>query len=157
MATVHMMIGIQGSGKTTYAKKLAELYHYEIISTDVVRMLHPDWKEELIWPEVYKLCALNLIDGKDIIFDATNITPKVRKRFIDEVGKYTTNFVLVAYYFTTDLAICEERVSKRNTKENELYLPVEVIKSYHERLVEPTFDEGFINIIRVNNDERRSQ
>lgn len=157
MATVHMMIGIQGSGKTTYAKKLANTYHYAIISTDVVRMLHPEWKEELIWPEVYKLCANYLMDGQDIIFDATNITPKVRRRFIDEVSKYTNEFDLKAYYFRTELAICEERVKVRNTLENELYLPVEVIKSYHDRLVEPTLEEGFREIIIVNCNERSTQ
>ena len=87
MALVHMMVGIPGSGKSTYSNKLHKEFGYPIVSTDVVRTLHPDWEESLIWPEVYRLCAEYLSNNQDIIYDATNITPKVRNRFCEEVNK----------------------------------------------------------------------
>ena len=51
MKTIHLMIGIQGSGKTTLAKKLATTYHAKIISTDEVRKNYPHIEEEVCCPE----------------------------------------------------------------------------------------------------------
>lgn len=94
-------------------------------------------------------------NGTDVIFDATNITPKVRNRFKDEVSKYFNEFEVAAYYFDTLPVICAKRVEMRNKMANELYLPVEVVFSYGEKIVKPTLDEGFIEIINVNNLERK--
>ena len=45
---------------------------------------------------------------------------------------------------------CFNRVKVRNTIEGELYLPEEVVFSYNEKIVKPTYDEGFelINIVK---------
>ena len=155
MVRVHMMVGIPGSGKSTYARQLSQEKGYKIVSTDVIRMLHPDWAEPLIWPEVYRLTAEHLKSGTDVIFDATNITPKVRNRFKDEVSKHFNEFEVAAYYFDTLPAVCAKRVEMRNKMANELYLPVEVVFSYGEKIVKPTPDEGFIEIINVNDLERK--
>lgn len=149
MANVHMMIGIPGSGKSTFSNILNRKYNYIIVSTDVVRKLHPDWEENLIWPEVYRLIGDYLKNGQDVIFDATNITPKVRARFIEEVNKYCLNYEIIAYYFDTPLDVCIKRVSKRNENPNELFLPLEVISSYHEKIVFPLKEEGFVKIINA--------
>lgn len=153
MATVHMMIGIPGSGKTTFARSLSKEHNYVIVSSDVVRMLHPDFDETKVWPEVYRLCAENLKNNQDIIFDATNITPKVRARFDTELSKYHVKYQKIAYFFKTDVSKCIERVTKRNTLSNELYLPTEVISSYGEKIIPPTTDEGFIEIKIIENNQ----
>ena len=57
MAKVHLMIGIQGSGKSTFSNQLSKKENIMIVSTDRVRQANPDWPEENIWPEVYRLCA----------------------------------------------------------------------------------------------------
>ena len=54
--------------------------------------------------------------------------------------------IVCAYYFDTDVKTCYERVKIRNTIENELYLPEEVVYSYHSKLIEPTFEEDFVFI-----------
>lgn len=149
MAKVHMMVGIPGSGKSTYSKKLHQECGYPIVSTDVVRTLHPDWDESLIWPEVYRLCAEYLSNNQDIIYDATNITPKVRNRFCDEVNKIYFNYERIAYYFDVPAEICMQRVDKRNKIPGELFLPIEVIASYGEKIIKPTLEEGFLEIINI--------
>ena len=112
MAILHLMVGIQGSGKSTYSKKLRDEFGYKIISSDEVRKMYPDWEEVKIFPEVYRLCAMELKEGNDVIFDATNITPKVRARNINLIREIYSDFEVYAYFINTNKEICKERVLK---------------------------------------------
>ena len=152
MVVLHLMVGVQGSGKSTYSKKLNQEYGYKIISSDEVRKMHPDWEEVKVFPEVYRLCANELKEGRDVIFDATNITPKVRSKNIGLVRDLYPDFEVYAYFINTDKEKCKERVKRRNNMKGELYLPIEVIDSYFENLVIPTIDEGIDKVIIINND-----
>lgn len=111
---IYMLIGIQGSGKSTFAKKYAKEWNCKIISTDQVRSDNPGIKEEKVWETIYKTAYEITLKNEDAIFDATNITPKVRKRFFDEVEKYGERPKVGAYYFSTDKKICYDRVVERN-------------------------------------------
>ena len=137
---VHMLIGIQGSGKTTFAKQLQKELNCEIASTDYIRANYKDVKEADVFSMVYKMCSDALNNNKDIIYDATNITPKVRRRFFDEMEKNNVTPQVTAYYFDTDVVECYNRVKMRNTMEGELYLPEEVVFSYNEKIKRPTFN-----------------
>ena len=152
MAILHLMVGIQGSGKSTYSKKLRDEFGYKIISSDEVRIMHPDWEEVKIFPEVYRLCAMELKEGNDVIFDATNITPKVRARNINLIREIYSDFEVYAYFINTNKELCKERVLKRNNMEGELFLPIEVIDSYYNNLVPPSLEEGINKVIVINND-----
>ena len=143
---VHMMVGIQGSGKSTFSSILANEINAKIVSTDSVRMANPGIKEDLVWPYVYKLVAECIKNNEEVIFDATSITPKVRKRFIENVELHNVKCEIIAYFFDVDKHICAARVEKRNKEENQINIPIEVIYSYSERLVPPTLDEGFVKI-----------
>ena len=147
---IHMMIGIQGSGKTTFSNILAKDIDAIIVSTDGVRMANPGISEDLVWPTVYQKVAKCVKNNVEVIFDATSITPKVRKRFIDNVESYGVKCVIGAYFFDVDKNICAARVEKRNNDKTQINIPIEVIYSYSERLVPPTLEEGFefIKIIR---------
>ena len=48
MAKVHLMIGIQGSGKSTFSNQLSEKENIMIVSTDRVRQANPGWSEDKI-------------------------------------------------------------------------------------------------------------
>lgn len=148
-----MMIGIPGSGKSTFAKLLAKKNGYAIISTDSVRLLNPFWEEPLIWPEVYRRCAEAIANCEDAIFDATNVTPKVRKRFVDEVQKHGVKVEMIAYYFDTPWEVCYERVVKRNQEPNVHHIPADIVQGYGERIIFPTFEEGFSTIYRIVDSE----
>ena len=144
---IHMLVGIQGSGKTTFANELKKELHCEIVSTDNVRK--EGVPETEVWKVVYQKCADALNNNLDVIYDATNITPKVRKRLFDEVINRNAKPEVGVYYFDTDVYTCYERVKKRNTMKDELYLPEEVVFSYNSKLIEPTFDEDFVFIKKV--------
>lgn len=143
MCTIHLMVGIQGSGKTTFAKQLAIEKKIQLISTDIIRETHPKTPEKDIWPLAYQLCAEELNQGRDVIFDATSITPGVRSRLKEEVQHYCNAFDIGCYFFLPDLAVCKERVLLRNLLQTEHHLPVEVVEQYYNRLIPPTIEEGF--------------
>ena len=154
--TVHMLVGIPGSGKSTYCNNhLIKKYPKAIfIASDIVRNNNPKMKEEEIWPEIYRLCSMSLKAGKDIIYDATNITPNVRDRFFNKLlERGVVEYNKIAYFFPTNPKICEERVTIRNTMPNERFLPVEVIAGYGEKIIAPTKEEGFIEIVVVDNNK----
>ena len=65
---IHLLVGIPGSGKSTYSKELKEILKCEVISTDNVRNMHPDWEEPLVWEHVYFLAAEALKNNIDVIF-----------------------------------------------------------------------------------------
>lgn len=109
MKIIHLMVGIQGSGKTTLAKKLSNALVAKIVSTDEVRKTFPMIDEKFIWPKVYEMCAKELINGKDVIFDATSITPKVRKRLFENVSLYTTDFEVGCYYLDVPIQYMQKK------------------------------------------------
>ena len=150
MPTVHMLIGIPGSGKTTFGRKLQKELNIPIISTDATRNLHPTWKEDKIWPEVYRLCAELLSSKQDFIFDATNITPEVRKTFRERVKPTGVDYDIAAYYIKADWHECYKRITIRNTIPGERYFPLDLVEDYGRRLIPPSEDEGFIFIKEID-------
>lgn len=156
MATLHMLIGIPGSGKSTYCNNvLIKKYQNAIyIASDKVRDDNPNLAEKEIWPKIYSLCFDALKNSQDVIYDATNITPNVRNRFfskLNELGSLKYN--KIAYFFNTSADKCIERVSLRNQMPNERFLPLEVIESYGKNIIIPTLEEGFKEIILIDNNQ----
>lgn len=149
MAKLIMLIGIQGSGKTTHSKILSEEYNAKVVSTDRVRQTYVGIEESEVFPTVYRLCKEELKSGNNVILDATHITPKVRKRSFDALDQYDVQYEKVAYYFDTPVEECIRRVAIRNEDPNELKLPLEVIESYGKNLIPPSKEEGFDEIHHI--------
>lgn len=148
MAKLIMLIGIPGSGKTTYSKGLSEEYNANVISSDVVRQTYVGIDEKEVFPTVYRLCIEELKNNRNVILDATHITPKVRKRSFDSLDRYEVEYEKVAVYVDTPVEVCIKRVEIRNKNPKELFLPLEVIESYGKNIIPPSQEEGF-NEIRI--------
>lgn len=148
MAKLIMLIGIPGSGKTTYSKGLSEEYNANVISSDVVRQTYVGIDEKEVFPTVYRLCIEELKNNRNVILDATHITPKVRKRSFDSLDQYEVEYEKVAVYVDTPVEVCIKRVEIRNKNPKELFLPLEVIESYGKNIIPPSQEEGF-NEIRI--------
>lgn len=146
-----MMIGIPGSGKTTFVKEHAKQMNCKVVSTDYVRATNPGIDEKDVWPTVYKEIGECILNNEDVIFDATNVSKTPRNRFKDNINKISTNYNLIGYFFPTHYSICIGRVAKRNEMPGELPLPLECIASYGESIYPPTYEEDFKEVHVVSN------
>lgn len=148
--TFIMMVGLPGSGKSTLAVKLAKEYDAIIVSSDEIRReLYGDAEcqdnPEMIFREMHKRSKEALLDGKSVVYDATNINRKHRKHTLDALPKCAK----IAQIVWAKYATCVAQDAQRERKVGEA-----VIKRMIKQFQVPYYDEGFSEIrICVNGDK----
>ena len=120
MATIYMMIGVPGGGKSTYARDVLlptlRITEESIVSSDAIRKEYfGDEGDQTHNEEVFSILyqkVRNLYDaGKDVIIDATNMSYKSRCRTRNSLGK---NYPIdVAYVMATPILLCIQRDAER--------------------------------------------
>lgn len=142
-----MLTGIPGCGKSTFA---AEYKEYDpnviIISSDEVRKeIYGDINDQLHNKEVFilieNLIIYNLEHGNDVIFDATNIYKRERRKLLQKLPE---NVKKTVYAFNTCLNDCIERNANRDR-----VVPNDVLFRMYSKYKFPTIDEGWDQIIEV--------
>lgn len=146
-----LLVGIPGSGKTTYAKKYTEEYINTIhLSSDKIR--EELWGNEAIQGdnnEVFSLMQSRAIEalnnGQSVIYDATNVTRKDRSYIIALCPKFTK---IEAHIIWATIETCIKRDAVR-----ERTVGKEVIDKMLKRFQAPYYDEGIdeIKIITPEN------
>lgn len=141
MSTLYMLIGLPGSGKSFYAKNLSEKTEAIIHSSDAIREeLLGSEEDQSESPKVFELlhCRVkkDLSNGRDVIYDATNINSKRRRAFLQELIKYDCK--KIAIFIATPYEKCLERNNTRNRK-----VPEQVIKRMYMSFNVPCIQEGF--------------
>jgi predicted kinase len=152
MKTLHMMIGIAGSGKSTYSTTLQKNLHYEpiIISSDGIRFNicgdeSVQSKNDLVFNTIRSILIYNMSLNKDIIYDATNYNRKNRKIVMSLASAF--NYNVIGYYFDIPLEECKKRNQSR-----ERVVPEHVLEKQFSKLKMPELDEGFSEIVVIKND-----
>ena len=89
--TVHMLAGLPGSGKDTYIKQ--HLSHLPVVSLDDLRRAHgvapTDKKGNGRMVQLAKEAArVHLRAGRDFVFNATNLTVMMRRRWVGLFTEY---------------------------------------------------------------------
>ena len=113
MEKIYFLCGIQGSGKSTFAKNHYQQYNADIISTDKIRKENKI-EEKDVFPTAYKLIVNSINKGNNVIFDATNIDIKSRKMNMDSIKNLLTQDVeFICICLITNKEICKERVEKK--------------------------------------------
>ena len=134
MTTVTMMIGIPGSGKTTYAK---DFLKGEYISPDAIRKeLYGDISIQGNPKEVFGLVESRireaLAEGKNVVYDATN-TNVYRKATVEEFRSYGATEVN-GIFMNTPFEVCMGRNLNRNDRSEPV--PAEVMERMYSALQE---------------------
>lgn len=159
------MIGNIGSGKTTIAKEIAKHDNAIIISSDPIRKeLFEQGKFEQLYSQIankitfeeFRIRLTTLLKaGKNVVIDATNTKQTDRKPFI-ELGK-AFDYAVIAVKVNTSIENCVKRVIHRQTTDkNSHYIdnPQQIAEKFEKFILSqpPTLQEGFDEIIQINND-----
>lgn len=144
-----MLIGLPGSGKSTLAESLTtsgdnEEYKPVIHSSDGLRKeLFGDEATQgdnnKLFTELHRRIKADLIAGKDVIYDATNISKKLRIQFLNELKNISCTPICLC--MMTSYETCLENNEKRERK-----VPIEVIKRMLMNWQPPHYSEGFKEI-----------
>ena len=144
--TLYILIGVPGSGKSTYAKELCEKSErgVALVSSDEIRK----WlfgnescqaNPKLVFDTAHEAIKNQLSCGYDVVFDATNIYKHNREKLIKKIMfKVTKPVRFVAIYFDTPIETCIARQELRERK-----VPTKVIEKMARQIDKPTFEEGF--------------
>ncbi len=147
-----LAIGIPASGKTT---TIAKLYKDAlIISPDhfIGYTKQDPWtprEAKKAWKKADKLLTDALErETETVIFDATFVKPKVRKKYIALAEKY--NYIPVALHCVVPIKIAQARNSERNDHRR---VPSFIMYNMYKNLVPPLHEEGFKKILTYDTNE----
>lgn len=143
-----MLVGIPGSGKSTYAQDFKRFYDCSIISSDAIReeifgdatiQNNPD----IIFKIMKERTLESLDKGVDVIYDATNISRKYRLQILRDIPAYVSKQCHIIW---APIEVCKARNISRDHK-----VPEEVIDKMLKNFQAPYFDEGWNTIYIYNN------
>lgn len=146
MTTFHLLVGLSGSGKTTYAKDIEDGENCVLLSSDDLRKEfygneNIQDNPSFIFEQMRIRTLRALKEGKDVIYDATNLSSKRRKALLGQLPK---NTLKLCHCIITPLEKCVENDSKR-----ERHVSEHVIMRQLEQFQMPWYDEGWNDIIIV--------
>lgn len=150
MPVCYQLVGVPGSGKSTWIKSQDWAKDCAIVSTDMWVELEAErvgktYSEifQDYMPHAVKLMAQHVElardKGMDIIWDQTSTTEITRRRKFNMLPDYEH---IAVVFNTPDQVELDKRLSSRPGK----IIPDHVIKSMIEGFVMPTIDEGFTEI-----------
>lgn len=149
MAVLFMMVGIPGSGKSTYARKLAKETGAEWVSRDKIcfsmfpKPTYTSRERRLVRAEFINEIRRRLDQDQDVIADATFLTTQSRRLVLQELKGCARK--AVAILVDTPLEIALERNSMRD---DSIQVSDNVIWNMYSELRLPNGREG-IDELRI--------
>jgi predicted kinase len=142
-----VMIGVSGSGKSFHANKLQTYLDAKLVETDALRQellcdVHDQTQNGRIFAEARRRVNNFLMEGHNVIIDATNLNPKDRKDWI-KIGRDNGAEVHARF-----INVSSELAKKRNGQRTR-QVPEWVIDKQLSKLQPPSLAEGFNLIVKV--------
>ena len=123
MPILYILCGPSGAGKSTWARKFVE-DHFDddirYVSRDEIRFAIVKEEEDYFSheKEVFKkfsgTIAQTLIDGFDVIADATHLNEFSRRKLTQAVDQYIKRYEIIYVVFDVDADTCIEHNKERN-------------------------------------------
>lgn len=145
----YLMVGVQGSGKTTYAQKY--LPQALRVCLDDLRLMLTGVAFEPRYEPIVMVVAEAILHAllprahqwqRDVLLDATNVTAERRRPYVRLARQY--DLEPIAVYLACDLATALKRNGSRPNP-----VPQEAIHRFYEQLEPPTKAEGFAQVLEI--------
>lgn len=139
MSTIHMLVGLPGSGKSHYAKELSKRQRAAVVATDAIRerLFGSDTIQKnayLVFDEAYSEIGKALESGRNVIFDATNVSRDRRLKFL----KRFRDVPVECHVLTTPHEVAAQRDQARKRRVGE-----RILEKYAKSFEFPAAGEGF--------------
>ena len=144
---VYFMVGIPGSGKSTYVANLKKDYEKEGKPLDVHSsddMRDEGIEESVLFDTLHKRIEDSIDAGHDCVYDATNLNRKRRIHAVRLFRKHKCNVICVC--MLTPFGICKEQNKKRK---EERIVPEHVLERMVRNFDIPMKEEGFKSVIFI--------
>lgn len=154
MSKLYVMVGVPGSGKSTWAKTHCQEPDV-VVSRDEVRFSmvaeNEEYfsKENAVFKEFCKQITDNLNAGVNVFADATHINAASRRKLLSNVSGYDEVQAIVIA--TPYLQTFEQNENRAGTR---AFVPRSVIRRMMNQLDFPTFEEGFSQISTIRPDQK---
>ncbi|KAK7793051.1 hypothetical protein R5R35_004477 [Gryllus longicercus] len=136
---VIILVGSPGSGKSHFAKSYLIRKGYIHVNRDTLGS----------WQKCVSELEKGLAQGKSVVVDNTSPDKESRKRFVNAAKKF--NVPCRCFVLNTSLAQAKHNNRFRElTDDTHVEVTDMVINSYMKKYIEPTTDEGFAEILKVN-------
>lgn len=154
MSKIIVLIGNIGSGKTTYARKLAA-QGYRIVSRDALRYMigggtytFNEETEPIIILSARRMATLLVAEGIPIVIDEVNVSVNFRAPFLDIAEDHMCEIEAhILPKINRDEAVDNRMIDPHDTPDEKLWEGVwDKFDSIYEQ---PTITEGFDKIIHV--------
>ena len=146
------LVGLPGSGKSTVANEYTRL-GYEIFSSDSIReelygSASVQEEPNKVFTVLHKRIKEALKEGKDCVYDATNVIAKRRIAFLNEIKNINARKTCIIVWSSIDT--CKERNRLRDR-----VVPDEVIDRMYKQFTTPYYFEGWDNIEILITEDRK--
>ena len=142
--TFYMIVGIPGSGKSSFCNLMLDYSKNSVhISSDSIREeLYGDESIQDNPDTVFRIMQERMLDtlalGKNVFYDATNITYKHRKAILDKIPSYVRKECFVVW---APIEECIDRDNRRGRTVGK-----DVIDKMLKNFQSPYYDEGYSKI-----------
>lgn len=153
---LYVLVGVPGSGKSTWANSRFHRQMVAYISTDTYVEKHAEsigktYSEvfDEYMPTAVNMMTHDVVRAREslrtIVWDQTSTTIASRAKKLNMLPKY---YPIAVVFRTPEMHEHVRRLMERPNK----MIPIDVLESMVENFEEPTFAEGFREIIYVNNE-----
>lgn len=143
---LYILCGCSGCGKTTWANSFiasSEIYNIDVryVSRDEIRLSilkdEDDYfaHENEVFNKFVSTISATLVDGFDVIADATHLNQKSRAKLIRAIdARGYTDYNIIFVSFSVSYEVCRERNAQRTGRAR---VPDEVLEQMYRQYREP--------------------